>query len=115
MRMALLLGAFFCGFGSLCVASDQPRQATSSRFDSVSGIVHPDELGQALKDPAVRERLRREVADDGDVTCYTMQSYLVKRQSRHSDAVDAVGYSTCLAASKYGVKSTEEPGRAPAR
>jgi len=108
MRIAFLLVAFFCGMVSFGVASDQVRQASSSRFANVSGIVHPDELGQASTDPAVRERQRRELADDDDVTCYTVQSYLVKRRSRNSDAVEPVGYSTCVAASKYGVKVTGE-------
>jgi len=115
MRIALLLAASLCGLVSPSVANDQPRQVSSSRFDSVSGIVHPGDLSQGLTDPAVRERMRRELAEDGDVTCYTVQSYLVKRQSRHSDAVDAVGYYTCLAASKYGVKVTKESEQVPTR
>ena len=115
MRIPAVSAALVCGLVSLCVAGDQPRQASSSRFDRASGIVRPDDLSEGLRDPAVRERLRRELAEDGDVTCYTMQSYLVKRQSRHSDAVDAVGYSTCLAASKYGVKVTKDSEQVPTR
>jgi len=115
MRILVVSALLLCGLVSLCVASDEPRRAASSRFDSASGIVRPDDLSQGLRDPAVRERLRRELAEDGDVTCYTMQSYLVKRQSRHSDTVDPVGYSTCLAASKYGVKVTKDSEQAPTR
>jgi len=115
MRISFLLAALLCGLVSLCVASDQPRQVSSSRSDSVYGIVHPDDLDQTSRDPAVRERLRRDAAEDDDVTCYTVQSYRVKRQSPDSDAVDAVGYSTCQRASKYGVKKADESGKATSR
>jgi hypothetical protein len=115
MRISFLLASLLCGLASLCLASDQPRKVSPSRFDSVSGIVHPDDLGQALADRAVRERLRRDLAEDGDVTCYTVQSYLVKRQSRDPDAVEAVGYSTCQRASKYGVKRAGETDKAASR
>src|SRR5690242_81343 len=103
MRIPFLLVALLCGLVSLSVASDQPRQVSLSRLDSAFGIVHPDDLNHGLSDPAVRERLRSELAEDGSVTCYTVQSYLVKRRSRDSDAVDPVGYSTCQRSSKYGV------------
>jgi hypothetical protein len=112
MRIPFLVAVVLCGLVSLCVAGDQARQSSSSRFDSASGIVHPGDLEQ---DSAVRERLRRELAEDGDVTCYTLQSYLVKRQSPDSDAVAPVGYSTCLAASKYGVKKAGQADKAASR
>jgi hypothetical protein len=111
MRIPFLLAALLCGLVSVSVAGNQPRQSSSARFDSVSGIVHPDGLGLAVSDRA--DGTRFDPARDGDVTCYTVQSYRVKRQSRDSDAVEPVGYSTCLAASKYGVKKADESGKAP--
>jgi hypothetical protein len=112
MRIPFLLVAFLCGVVSLSVAGEQPRQSSSSRFDSASGIVHPGDLEQ---EPAVRERLGRELAEDGNVTCYTVQSYRVKRQSADSDAVEPVGYSTCQRASKYGVKKADQADKAASR
>jgi hypothetical protein len=97
------------------VAGDQPRQISSSRFDNMPGIVVSDDPGLALSDPAAWERRHREFARDENVTCYTVQSYLVKRQSGDYDAVEPAGYSTCQRASKYGVKKAVESGKAPSQ
>lgn len=103
-----LPAVLLCGLVATCAAGDQ---ASSSRSESTAGILRPDDVKLALSDPAVVERLRREVAQDDDVTCYTVQSYRVKRQSPDSDVVEPVGYSTCLRASKYGVKKAVEPDK----
>jgi hypothetical protein len=113
MRILGLL-VLLCG---VCAAGDSVRQGSSPQaavnfFNSdasISGIVRPSNL--ASGDRADRDRSRT----DGDVTCYTIQSYLVKRESPHSDAITPAGYSTCVPASKYGVKMVEESGKAPAR
>ena len=111
----LFLPAVLLGLVAICVAGDQPRQTSSSRSENAAGIVRPDDVRLTLSDPAVVERLRHEVAQDGDVTCYTVQSYRVKRQSPDSDVVEPAGYSTCLRASKYGVKKAVEPDKASSR
>jgi len=108
----LLLSVLLCGLVSVSVAGDQARQSSSSRFDSAAGIVHPDGLGLTASDGDGR---RLDPERDGDVTCYTVQSYLVKRQSRDSDVVEPAGYSTCQRASRYSVKTTGEAGKAPLR
>lgn len=50
-----------------------------------------------------------------DTLCYTMRSYVVARDSRNSDSVHPVGYSTCQPASRYRMRTTEirtlSPGR----
>jgi hypothetical protein len=126
MRASLpffFLLTLLCGLVAVCVAGDQTRQISSSRFDSVSGIVLPEDVGLAVSDPAAWERRHRESARDRDrnrnrnedATCYTMQSYRVKRQSQDSDAVEPAGYSTCQRASKYGVKTAGESGTASSR
>jgi hypothetical protein len=113
----LFLLALLCGLAGVCVAGDQARPSSSSRFDSAEGIVHPEDVALA-NDPAALERLSRELARDrdrdDDVTCYTVQSYQVKRQSRDSDVVEPVGYSTCQRASKFGVKKADEPDKGSA-
>ena len=45
---------------------------------------------------------------DDDATCYTMRSYVVARDSKHSDSTHLTGYSTCQRASKYRLKTTEQ-------
>jgi hypothetical protein len=118
MRIFGLL-VLLCALVSACGAVDQPRQGASPRAaatslnsdfnDASSGIVRPDSSG----DRGDRDRRRFDSDRDGDVTCYTIESYRVKRQSRDSDVVEPAGHSTCQPASKYGVKMTEEPGKAP--
>jgi hypothetical protein len=120
MRISGLLVVLFCGLVSVCGASDAARQSSSSQtaassFNSdvfnASGIVRPDFAGLAASDRADRRRF--DPARDGDVTCYTIDSYLVKRQSRDSDVTEPVGHSTCQRASKYSVKKVEESGKDP--
>jgi hypothetical protein len=101
---------------------DQPRQSSSPQaavasfnsdlFDDASGIVRPDFSGLAASDREDRDRRRFDPARDAHLTCYTMQSYLVKRQSPDSDVVAPAGHSTCQRASRYGVKKVDEPGKA---
>lgn len=41
-----------------------------------------------------------------DTVCYKIRSYVVARDSKHSDAVHPVGYSTCQPAGKYRLRTT---------
>jgi hypothetical protein len=120
MRISGLLVVLVCGLVPVCGASDAARQASSSQAAAsscnsdvfnASGIVRPDFAGLAVSDRADRRRF--DPARDGDVTCYTIDSYLVKRQSRDSDVTEPAGYSTCQRASKYCVKKVEESGKDP--
>jgi hypothetical protein len=112
MRILGLL-VLLCG---VCGASDSMRQGASPQvavdsFNSdagASGIVRPFSL-------ALDDRSRADSERDGGVTCYTIQSFLVKRESPHSDAITPAGYSTCAPASKYGVRVTGGSGKAPSR
>lgn len=38
--------------------------------------------------------------------CYSIRSYVVARDSKDSDSVHPVGYSTCVPAKRYGLKKT---------
>ena len=42
-----------------------------------------------------------------DTLCYTIRSYVVARDSKNSDSVHPVGYSTCQPAGRYRLKSAE--------
>jgi len=124
MRYSGLLVVLLCGLGAVCGASDSPRQSASSQVAANSfnrdwldaaGIVRPDFSGMGPSDRSDQDHRRIDPARDGDLTCYTIQSYLVKRQSRDSDVTEAVGHSTCQRASKYNVKKVENPDAAPSR
>ena len=42
-----------------------------------------------------------------DTVCYKIRSYVVARDSKHSDSVHPVGYSTCQPASRYRLRTTQ--------
>jgi hypothetical protein len=112
MRILGLL-LLLCG---LCGASDSVRQGASPQtavnsFNSdagASGIVRPFSL-------ASDDRSRADSERDGDLTCYTMHAFLVKRDGPRSDVTEPVGQSTCLAGSRYNVRKVGESGKAPSR
>jgi hypothetical protein len=123
MRISSLLVVLLCGLVSVCGASDPVRQSSSSSsptaatsnsvlFNDGAGIVRPDFSGLAVIDRADRDDRSLAAARDEDLTCYTIESYRVKRQSRDSDVTEPIGYSTCQRASKYGVKKADELGKA---
>jgi hypothetical protein len=124
MQISSLLVVVLCGLVSVCAASDKSQQSSSpqtavnsfsSDLFNTSGIVRPNLFDLASSHGADRDHSRSDSAHDGDVTCYTIESYLVKRDSPHSDVTEPAGHSTCLPASKYRVKMVEEPGKAPSR
>jgi len=41
-----------------------------------------------------------------DTLCYAIRSYVVARDSKHSDSVHPVGYTTCVPASRYQLRTT---------
>lgn len=43
-----------------------------------------------------------------DTTCYVISSYVVARDSKNSDAVHPVSYTTCVPASRYRLRTTVE-------
>ena len=42
-----------------------------------------------------------------DTLCYSIRSYVVKRDSKHSDSVHPAGYSTCVPAARYRLKTAD--------
>ena len=51
------------------------------------------------------------VSPDGplaaDTLCYAIRSYVVKRDSKDSDSVHPAGYSTCVPAARYRLKTAD--------
>lgn len=52
------------------------------------------------------------VSPDGPLalgtTCYNIRSYVVSRDSKDSDSVHPVGYSTCIPANRYRLKTATD-------
>jgi hypothetical protein len=44
----------------------------------------------------------------GDSYCLKIRSYVVARDSKHSDSVHPAGYTTCVPASRFRLRTTEE-------
>lgn len=107
----------------ICAATDSVRQSSSpptaanpfsSDWFDPSAIAHRDFIKLPASDGADWTYHGFNSGRGGDVTCYTIQNFLVKREP-HSDVTEPYGYSTCLPSSKYSVKIVEEPGKAPPR
>jgi hypothetical protein len=118
MRIFALLTVLLVGSVLLCTASDaepqtSPSHATinllNSDLLSPSAIVRQD----LVQVPVDRHSSRPHSERDGDVTCYTMHAFLVKRESSHSDVTEAAGEATCLSGPRYNVRKVAEPGKAP--
>ena len=51
--------------------------------------------------------VRADAPPGDDTLCYKIRSYVVARDSKDSDSVHPVGYSTCQPASRYRLKKTQ--------
>jgi hypothetical protein len=96
-----------------------PNQSSESDSDSRNRIrvdqyrLDPHSLdlltGRARSQPKTRTLVMGVDGPlDSDVTCYTIRSYVVARDSKDSDSTHMAGYSTCQPASRYAIKTTEE-------
>jgi hypothetical protein len=118
MRISCLLMVLLVGLVSICAAGDGARQSSSSQpaVNSLNSdwlspsAIAPQDLVQV---PADRHSSRSDSARDGDVTCFTMHTFLVKRASPHSDVFEPAGEATCLSGPRYSVRKVEESGKAP--
>ena len=46
-----------------------------------------------------------------DATCYTMRTYMLKKDAPDSDSVHPVGYTTCQPSLRYEMKVTRKPAK----
>jgi len=53
----------------------------------------------------------RSLQFQSDATCYSIRSYLVVRDSPHSDTTHRDGYTTCVPAARFRVYSAVDHGR----
>jgi hypothetical protein len=123
MRISSPLVLLLCALVSLCEAGDSVGRSSSSpaAANSISSDgFNPSSAGHDFfilpaSDRLDRDLQRRDSAGNGDLTCYTIENFRVKRESPGSDVTEPAGHSTCLPASKYSVKKVEEPGKARLR
>jgi hypothetical protein len=102
--LLLVLSGF--GYGGNTTRQTLPGVAEPESTTPWNGILHTDGSGAPWsaenRDP------------DRDQVCYKMRSYLVRRESRRSDAVEGIGYRTCLPGTRVEMRTTELP-ESPAR
>jgi hypothetical protein len=123
MRTFGLLIVLLCGLVVVCGASDSSRQSASQPAASSltadwfnpSATVSHDFIRLPASDRADREYGGPDPERDGDVTCYTMHIFEMKREGPHSDVTVPDGQWTCQRASKYSVKKVEGMGQSPSR
>ena len=71
----------------------------------IASEINPSLLLSPSIDPMMVTSDKRPI---DDTICYKIRSYVVARDSKHSDAVHPVGYSTCQPASKYRLRTTTQ-------
>jgi hypothetical protein len=123
MRTFSLLMVLLCGLGLVREAraaepQNSPTQAAVISFNS--DLIRPSAMARQDFDRAPAEDRadyysRSDLAHDGEVTCYTMHTFLVKRESPHSDVTEPAGEATCLFGPRYSVRKSEERDKAPSR
>jgi hypothetical protein len=94
------------------IIADQPRGADSKQ-DLPDRLLTPRFKLESSAD-AILEKSRRDanielIPFQGDDICYLIRSYRVARDEKHSDSTHPVKSSTCQPASRYHVRSAEEP------
>ena len=121
MRKTALVMTFLFLVACVCIAGDE-SQATNkdAGASSLSNSATPavkTQLESPMSKPesrtqaaSVPERLREyrafETIDPRERVCLKMRSYIVARESRHSDSTRLVGYKTCQPSWKYELRTT---------
>jgi len=118
MRILSPLIVLLCVVVLVCKASAAEPQSSSSQpavSSFNSELISPSAIARQdlAQGPADRHYSRSDAARDGDVTCFTMHTFLVKRESSGSDVTEPAGEATCLSGPTYNVRKVAEPGKAP--
>jgi len=112
-RLLIVLLAFF----SIAFAEDQPRKTEHSSATIVKppAFTVPSSGNSPATYNFVDSSKRLQILDPSllgpnpDATCFTMRTYMVKRDDRDSDTVHPVGYTTCQPSPRFDVKITRKP------
>ena len=124
MRISALIVILLWGMVSPSVAGDSSRQGSSPAAATNSFSAdwsNPSAIGGhdfvKLPAPDRSDEVYRGFNQerDGELFCLKMHVFEVKRESPHSDVTEPRAQWTCQRASKYSVKTTEEPDNTPLR
>jgi hypothetical protein len=92
------------------------RIAPPAKTDEPWRIIPKSDKDSILLINPEMDRKGMAVSPDGplaaDTLCYSIRSYVVKRDSKHSDSVHPAGYSTCVPAARYRLKTADAVGHA---
>lgn len=93
------------------LAPDSRMPPASSSDEPWRIIPKSDEdKGFALTTPEMGGKARAVSPDTplaGGITCLAIRSYVVKRDSKDSDSVHLAGYTTCVPAARFRLKTAE--------
>ena len=98
----LLLAVLIAVFSSSVVLAEELKRPTESPSLAVvpeSSTKASPELLNFLKDKN----------SNLDSTCYTLRTYMLKKDAPDTDSVHPVGYTTCQPALHYEMKVTRKP------
>ena len=97
------------------IVPNRPSEFSSNSMDRMRTDQYVlDQSNADFRSGRSRESMARTLAMDlngpldTDATCFTMRSYVVARDSKHSDSTHPTGYSTCQSSSKYRVRTTQQ-------
>lgn len=114
LRATCLATILFCAIGCSAQLSNASSNSTlsSKRHDihCAAGVCTAN-IDPASFFPNVQSDLTHRGLSwsrPSEQTCYTMRSYLMAREDRHSDSTRQVGYSVCKPSSTFDVRETVE-------
>jgi hypothetical protein len=85
---------------------DQEKPAWQLSFDAPNNLL-ANNGSFPLLSPSDSSKIASDRRLIDDAVCYKIRSFVVARDSKNSDSVHPVGYSTCQPASKYRLRTTE--------
>jgi hypothetical protein len=107
MPVSRLLAAALIAIFSFSVAVAEEQKGPT---ESSSILVMPESSTKASSGPSSDiSTLLREKNSNFDSTCYTMRTYMLKKDAPGSDSVHPVGYTSCQPAFRYEMKVTRKP------
>jgi hypothetical protein len=93
------------------VQAPESRTAPPAKPDEPWRIIPKSDKDSILLINPEMDRKGMAVSPNGplaaDTLCYSIRSYVVKRDSKHSDSVHPAGYSTCVPAARYRLKTAD--------
>jgi hypothetical protein len=102
------------GAGQLLAQSQQNRISRAVESQATEPANAANNAGLEQSDLSSQIRLHKSTTEwqsPFDATCYAIRSYIVVRDSPHSDATHRDGSTTCVPAARVRMYSTVDQGR----